>query len=211
MTSMKSILFAIGASILGATTANAVPVQYQLSVEAELRDISFGSMMSIDSATGRFERHNNLVINDAGSSAFDGFSWIEQARSTTGTLEFVYDADAPSPSGPAFTNCTGVLVSMCAGTFNTVDLDLGNLTSSNGLSFLTQLSASSVRYTDDQSYSWDEGTLRFISNGYGVNVTHDISSLSISAVPLPASLGFLLAGVGLLFGARHMRRRTSDA
>lgn len=207
MTIFKSLFYAVGASALLAFSAQAVPVQYQLTVEAELEAVSFGPAISRDRSSGGYQRYNSVVYSDASSSALDGFRWIEDARATTGTLEFIYDADNPSATPTTFSSCTGVLRSMCSGSVTRVSDDLGGFSNSDGFSFLTNLNGGTLRYTDDLGYTWDDGTRQFSTMGYGVNVLHNISSLSIAAVPLSSSFGFLLGAFGLLFAARRVSRR----
>ncbi|EPX76892.1 hypothetical protein [Litoreibacter arenae] len=202
----KTLCVAASAAALTAFSAQAAPVLYEVNVETEFNSVAFGSAISRDMATGRYQRHTGLSYTDAASSALDGFSWIADARQTTGSLQFVYDEADADAVAPVFSNCTGVLRSLCTGTVTRLAFDATDFSNSDGLSFLTQLGAGSLRYSDDRSYSWDDGTRHFTQMGYGVTVTHDVTSLSIAPVPLPASLGFLLAGLGLLVGARRMSR-----
>lgn len=208
MNNFRSIVFAASAVSLGALSAHAAPILYQINVEAELRAVTFGPAVSLDTSSGRYQRHLSMVYSDSESAALDDFQWIGAARETAGSLEFEYDPMNPTAVAPVFSNCMGVLWSMCSGSVARVNLDPSSFYNSDGTSFLTRLSATSMQYRDDSNYSWDDGTHHFVTVGYGVTVTHDISSLSIAAVPLSSSLGFLLAAFGMLVGMRHVSRKT---
>lgn len=206
MNRLQTFVYAVSASVVTAFSVQAAPVLYQLTVEAEFGSVAFGPAISIDSSTNQFQRYTQVVYNDAEASALDDFRWIEDARATSGSMEFLYDEEAPSAAGPTFSNCTGVLSAMCSGSVTRLDFGTGSVSSTNNLSFLTQLNEGSLRYVDDNAYTWSDGTRNFSTMGYGVTVTHNISALSVAAVPLSSSLGFLLGGLALLYGARRATR-----
>jgi hypothetical protein len=123
-------------------------------------------------------------------------TWVAELGSTTGSMQI----DIHDTGDVSYTGCSGFLSTMCNGAYQAASG--ASLTASDGYSFLAELSTNGFSYSDDGTYSWDRGHRSFFQDSYGVSVNYDISASSLSAVPLPASLAFLMGGFGLLLGFR---------
>ena len=203
MTLSKSILRAAvlpaAAALLMSTasTQAAVVGSYVLDVEGRLSSVDFGSAYRVNNRNNRvshvqdasYRNPNRLSINSDAA-------WVADLGATSGSMQI----DIHDTGDVSYTGCSGFLSTMCNGAFQAAYGE--SLVASDGFSFLSELSANGFSYEDDGTYTWDIGNRSFFQDTYGVSVNYDISASSLSAVPLPASLAFLMGGFGLLLGFR---------
>jgi hypothetical protein len=123
-------------------------------------------------------------------------AWVAELGARSGSMQI----DIHDTGDVSYTGCSGFLSTMCNGS---VQLAYSSsLTASDGYDFVSELTADRFSYVDHGAYTWDIGHRSFFQEGNGVRVNYDISASSLSAVPLPASLAFLMGGFGLLLGFR---------
>jgi len=186
-TSFKRAMLPTVAALMLSTagTQAAIIDSYVLQVEGGLNAVDFFGHTGTTSFT-----------DVAGLSVHGGAAWIADLGATTGTIQ----VDIHDTGDVSYADCSGFLSTMCNGSYNFAQgLSLG---ASDGYSFQTHLGANGLTYVDDASYAWDYGNQSFFQVGYGVEVTYNVTAASVSAVPLPASMAFLMGGFGLLLGFR---------
>lgn len=202
MSISKNLIFAAGASILATFSGQASTQNFHLSVEGSLNSVDFGRSYSVDEATGDFQMHSRMVYTDPNAVALDGLRWVNEIRSTTGSLDFSLDQTDPYAS-PLVSNCTGFLSYLCSGSYLAIDIPSRSFTSSDYTSFLVRMNSSSLIFDEDSSFQWTDGSRSFSSFGYGIQISYDIDSVSIAPVPLPSGLALMLGALGLLVGVRR--------
>lgn len=202
MTCKKSVLKAAvlpaAAALMMSTTSTqaAVVSSYVLDVEGSVSSVDFGSAHRVNNNNGRMGFVRNASYrNPSRLSINSGAAWVANLGATTGSMQI----DIHDTGDISYAGCSGFLSTMCDGEFQLVQ---GASLVSGDYSFWSQLDSSGFSYRDDGTYSWDIGNRSFFQDGYGVSVNYDISASTLSAVPLPASLAFLLGGFGLLLGFR---------
>jgi len=198
-TSFKSATLPAVAALLLSTVGSqaAVVSSYVLQVEGGASAVNFGSAYAVNNTTGNFQHVSNASYSDtSGMTIHSGADWVANLGATTGSMQIdIHDTGDISYGG-----CSGFLSTMCNGSYNFAYAE--SLVSSDGYSFISQLDQNGLTYVDDGTYVWDMGDHSFFQAGYGVSVTYDVTASSLSAVPLPASLAFLMGGFGLLLGFR---------
>jgi len=197
-TSLKSATFPAVAALLLSTVGSQAAIidSYVLQVEGGLNAVEFfGPAYSVNNVTGQFGPAGNTSYSDlSGLSLQSGAAWIADLGATTGTMQ----VDIHDTGDISYAACSGFLSTMCNGTYNFAHgLSLG---ASDGYSFQSYLDVNGLTYVDDGTYAWDHGDHSFFA--HGVEVTYNVTAASLSAVPLPASMAFLLGGFGLLLGFR---------
>jgi hypothetical protein len=203
MTSRKSILKAIvlpAAAALMMSTASgqaAVIGSYVLDVEGRLSSVDFGSAYRVNNNNNRVRHVQNASYRNPNRPSINSdAAWVAELGARSGSMQI----DIHDTGDVSYTGCSGFLSTMCNGAYQAASG--ASLTASDGYSFLAELSTNGFSYSDDGTYSWDRGHRSFFQDSYGVSVNYDISASSLSAVPLPASLAFLMGGFGLLLGFR---------
>jgi len=196
---LKTVVLPAAAALLlsAASTQAAVVGSYVLDVEGSVSSVEFGAAFRVDNTNYNVSQVQNASYSSAtGLSVHGNAAWVDQLGATAGSLRIdIYDTGDVS-----YTGCSGFLSTMCQGSYQ--GASGASLFASDGYSFLSELSANGFSYSDDGTYSWDVGHNSFFQESYGVSVNYDISTSSLSAVPLPASLAFLMGGFGLLLGFR---------
>lgn len=107
-----------------------------------------------------------------------------------------------------FSDCSGLLRTLCGGSVFSFNLEPLSADVGNGVSFITQLTNSSLRYEDDSDVGGESENYIFFNSGSGVLLNLDFNEISISAVPLPAGGALLISSIGA-FGYIGRRRRKS--
>ncbi len=184
-----------------ASTEASVVSSYVLEVEGSVNYVDFGSAYAVNNNNGHYRYVRNASYRNTDRLSINsGAAWVADLGATSGAMQI----DIHDTGDISYAGCSGFLSTMCNGAYQ---FAYGaSLIASDGYSFLSQLNSHGFNYVDDGTYSWDIGNHSFFQAGYGVQVSYDVSASSLSAVPLPASMVFLMGGLGLLLG---MRKRSN--
>ena len=145
---------------------------------------------------------DNVEFSDISSSSFDFLPNIDEWRTLSGSAI----VDVLDDGSATYSSCSGLLVTLCSGNMPAqFSGDTGVSFGSPSAPSLSQLSPAGFAYTDDARYSFGFDGATYMTVGFQLDA--NVSSLNVTAVPLPASLPLLLGVVAAGFGVSRLRKR----